>query len=114
LRAVEQQGNNEAGTDSSHEIGDLVEAGEVFAHERRSGHTASDVDEVQLALADLDRLPPKLLRIEGTGQVVLADLTLVETPPVVLVLLDTTPAGRTPACVRRRRRSSSAPNHPSK
>src|SRR5215831_11597925 len=94
LRAVEEQRHDEAGTDPAHEVGYLVEPRQVLAHERRQRHTGADVDDVQDALADVDRLPPQLLRRERPRQVVLAYLRFVEEPAMVLVLLVPLPAGR--------------------
>jgi hypothetical protein len=91
LRPVEEQRDDEVRPDGPHELGHLVQAREVLADQRSDRRPVAQVDHVDRPLADVDRLPPELGRIECTAEVVLPDLPLVEPPAVVLVLLVAVP-----------------------
>src|SRR5512132_4730477 len=59
---------------------------------------------MQCPLPNIDRLPPELLHVQRSRQVVLADLALVQGPPVMLVLLVMSPFAGPPGRPRRPKR----------
>jgi hypothetical protein len=86
------------GGDRPDERCQLVAGCEVLADQRHQ-RELGDLDELHRQAGNLHRLPPLDIRMQDSAQVILEDLTLIQRPPVMLVLPDVKPR---PRCGRHR------------
>src|SRR5262249_46100450 len=91
LRPVEQWDDEDHRADGAQDVGDIVDLGEVFTHERYHGRAFSGLDDLDRLAGDLDRLPPPDAGGERAPHGGLVALSLVERPTVVLGLADMHP-----------------------
>jgi len=86
LRAVEKQGDDQGRPDGADDRGHGFLPRQILADQGADRYGVRERDEIELALLDLDPLPPILIRVQGAPQVILADLDVVEAPSMVFEL----------------------------
>ena len=76
LWSVEQRSDDKRRPDGPEQVRNVVDLGEVFAHERDDGDPLTDLDELDRAAWHRHRFPPADVRVQRAAQVVLVDLLL--------------------------------------
>jgi ligand-binding sensor domain-containing protein len=66
---------------SAQDVGEIVDLGEVLAHEGNESDLVAEFDELDSPARNVHRFPPADVGVECASQVVLIDLSFVERPP---------------------------------